>query len=87
MLLLSVLLLATSSAALVRPSPPPRETSGPGGRPSRVGPGAAQAPPSLSAPPDLIDYNPLADPAAVVVASSGGARFTVLTDRLIRMEQ
>ena len=87
MLLLSVLLLATSSAALVRPSPPPRETSGPGGRPSRVGPGAVQAPPPLSAPPDLIDYNPLADPAAVVVASSGGARFTVLTDRLIRMEQ
>jgi hypothetical protein len=38
----------------------------------------------LGARPELIDYDPVADPAAVVV--SGSARFTVLTDRLIRME-
>ena len=85
--MLSFCFFATVSAALVRPSPRPAQTSGPGGLPSRVGPGAVQAPPPLTAAPDLIPYDPLADPAAVVVASSGGARFTVLTDRLIRMEQ
>jgi alpha-glucosidase (family GH31 glycosyl hydrolase) len=37
--------------------------------------------------PELIDYDPVADPAAVVVSSDGLARFTVLTPRLIRMEQ
>ncbi len=33
---------------------------------------------------ELLPYNPVASPAAVVV--SGQARFTVLTDRLVRME-
>lgn len=37
--------------------------------------------------PELIDYNPVADPKAVVVSSDGQARFTVLTDRIIRMER
>ena len=41
----------------------------------------------VAARPELIDYNPLADPAAVVVSSDGMARFTVLTPRLVRMEQ
>ena len=41
----------------------------------------------LGARPELINYNPVADPAAVVVSSDGMARFTVLTPRLIRMEQ
>lgn len=36
--------------------------------------------------PSLIDYAPAASPGATVVASSGMARFTVLTDRLLRME-
>lgn len=36
---------------------------------------------------ELIDYNPVANPSAVVVATDGKARFTVLTPRLIRMEQ
>jgi hypothetical protein len=33
---------------------------------------------------ELLDYNPVANPKAIVV--SGNARFTVLTSRLIRME-
>ncbi len=33
---------------------------------------------------ELLPYNPVANPSAVVVA--GNARFTVLTDRIIRME-
>jgi len=37
--------------------------------------------------PSLIDYNPVASAAATVVSSDGLARFTVLTDRVIRMEQ
>eukprot|EP01116_Phalansterium_solitarium_P007898 TRINITY_DN2091_c0_g1_i4.p1 TRINITY_DN2091_c0_g1~~TRINITY_DN2091_c0_g1_i4.p1 ORF type:complete len:820 (+),score=372.39 TRINITY_DN2091_c0_g1_i4:134-2593(+) len=36
--------------------------------------------------PSLIDYNPLPNPEAVVMPSTKTARFTVLTDRLIRME-
>lgn len=36
--------------------------------------------------PQLLPYNPAAASAAVVVATDGMARFTVLTDRLIRME-
>ena len=36
--------------------------------------------------PSLIDYNPVADPKAVVTSPDGMARFTVLTDRVIRME-
>lgn len=36
--------------------------------------------------PSLIDYNPVANPGAVMIASDKMARFTVLTDRLIRME-
>ena len=37
--------------------------------------------------PSLLPYNPAPNPYSVVVDSSGTARFTVLTDRLIRMEQ
>jgi len=37
--------------------------------------------------PQLLPYNPMAPAGAVVVASDKMARFTVLTDRLIRMEQ
>ena len=37
--------------------------------------------------PQLGDYEPLAASAAVVVASDKMARFTVLTDHLIRMEE
>lgn len=33
---------------------------------------------------ELLDYNPVANPAAVVTA--GAARFTVLTERIIRFE-
>jgi hypothetical protein len=36
--------------------------------------------------PQLIDYNPVANASAVLVAPGGTARFTVLTPRLIRME-
>lgn len=36
--------------------------------------------------PQLLPYDPQAPSAAIVVASDGFARFTVLTDRLIRME-
>lgn len=36
--------------------------------------------------PSLLPYDPLADPTAIVVDSSGSARFTVFTPRLIHME-
>lgn len=45
----------------------------------------AGAPPTQR--PSLLPYNPLPAPGAVVVDSTGTARFTVLTPRLIRMEQ
>ena len=65
--------------------------AGPGSRPARVGPGAVVAPTTApratAARPELIDYDPVAAPGAVVLDSAGVARFTVLTDRLIRMEQ
>lgn len=35
---------------------------------------------------ELLDYNPVANASAVIVDSTGTARFTVLTPRLIRME-
>ena len=38
----------------------------------------------MNAYTELLPYNPIADPKAVVV--SGKARFTVLTDALIRLE-
>jgi hypothetical protein len=88
----AALLLAASvfsSAAPVRPTPKPVFTSGPAGRPSRVGPGAVAPPPrrARATRPELIDYDPVAAAGAVVADSSGTARFTVFTDRLIRMEQ
>jgi len=43
-------------------------------------------PEQLKNRPELINYNPVAAPAAVVIASDNLARFTVLTPRLIRME-
>ena len=58
-------------------------TSGKNGVPARVGVSGIEGPRRVGARPELIDYDPVADPAAVVV--SGNARFTVLTDRLIRM--
>lgn len=39
---------------------------------------------SSALPPEILPYNPVADPQAVIVA--GNARFTVLTDRLFRIE-
>jgi len=43
-------------------------------------------PDQLKARPSLIDYDPVAAAGAAVVSSDNMARFTVLTDRLIRME-
>ena len=40
----------------------------------------------FTARPQVLPYDPVADPAAVVIASDNDARFTVLTPRLIRME-
>lgn len=37
--------------------------------------------------PSLLPYDPAPNPKSVVLDSSGTARFTVLTDRLIRMQQ
>ena len=42
---------------------------------------------SSAARPSLIDYNPVADPRSVVVASDGRVRFTLLSPRLIRMQE
>jgi len=77
-----------ANAMLVPPTPGPVRTSGPGSRASRVGinPVVDSTTASKYGRAELIDYNPVADPAAVVIDSSGKARFTVLTDRLIRME-
>lgn len=36
--------------------------------------------------PSLINYNPVANPFSVVMSPDGMARFTVLTDSVIRME-
>lgn len=36
--------------------------------------------------PSLIDYNPVANASAVVVSSDGKARFTVLSERVVRLE-
>ena len=36
--------------------------------------------------PSLIDYNPVAKSAAIVISSDKMARFTILTPKLIRME-
>ena len=47
--------------------------------------GAAQ-PSQLKNRPQLLPYEPVADTSAVVIASDKMARFTVLTDHLIRME-
>ena len=41
----------------------------------------------VAARPELLPYNPGANAGASVTSSDGLARFTVLTDRLIRMEQ
>lgn len=86
-LCLSSLLVGTT-LGYAPPTPAPVRTSGPGSRPSRVGvvPEVDGRAAAKSGRAELIDYNPLANPGAVVVDSSGMARFTVLTDRLIRME-
>jgi alpha-glucosidase (family GH31 glycosyl hydrolase) len=49
------------------------------------GPGYDKGTPPKFAPA-LLDYTPVAEPKAVVTASDGWARFTVLTPRLVRME-
>ena len=36
--------------------------------------------------PELLPYNPVADAKAIVFSKDGRARFTVLTDRIVRME-
>jgi hypothetical protein len=43
-------------------------------------------PEQLRQRPSLINYNPVANPGAVVTSSDNMARFTMLTPRLIRME-
>lgn len=43
-------------------------------------------PEQLTQRPSLLPYNAMPNPGAVVVDPSGMARFTVLTDRIIRME-
>jgi hypothetical protein len=48
---------------------------------------AGARPDQVKQRPSLINYNPVAAPAAVVTSSDGLARFTVLTPRVIRMEQ
>ena len=45
------------------------------------------SPSPSSARPSLLPYDPTPNPKSVVVDSSGTARFTVLTERLIRMQQ
>ena len=47
---------------------------------------AGARPEQITNRPELINYNPVANPAAVVTSPDNMARFTVLTDRLIRME-
>ena len=47
---------------------------------------APARPDQLKNRPQLLPYDNMPDPAAVVVAADGMARFTVLTDHLIRME-
>ena len=73
----------TVAVAFARHTPlfPPQ-----GGNPdllSRVG---DALPSQLSNRPSLIDYDPVAQTAAVVLSTDRHARFTVLTDRVIRME-
>jgi len=75
---------AVSAVAVAPPSHAPVRTSGPGSRPSRVGVAGgvdATAAKASSNRPELINYDPVADPGAVVVDSSGSARFTVMTVR------
>ena len=86
---LAALVAGVSSARLPTPTPAPKRTSGPGSSPSRVGLSSSALDGSAAAKygrAELIDYQPVAAAGAVVVDSSGSARFTVLTDRLIRME-
>jgi hypothetical protein len=47
---------------------------------------AGARPEQVAQRPSLINYNPVAATAAVVTSSDSMARFTVLTDRVIRME-
>jgi hypothetical protein len=80
----SALLACGDAARLATPTPAPVRTSGPGARPARVGSPAARLDARAAAAAgraELIDYQPVADPQAVVTDSSGKARFTVLTVR------
>lgn len=83
--LLALLALVFSSvgAVSIRRTPffPPQ--GGDATLPSRV---AGALPSQLKNRPSLIDYDPVANPAAVVTSPDGHARFTVLTDRVLRME-
>ena len=83
LLSLAALAALASASRLAKPTPQPARTSGPGSRPARVGAaGAVDASAAAAAGrAELIDYKPVADPAAVVVDSAGKARFTVLTVR------
>ena len=77
------LLLAAAAAATSASARRAVESTRPAAGPvRRVDASAAK----LGARPELIDYIPIAATGAVVVDSSGKARFTVLTPRLIRME-
>jgi alpha-glucosidase (family GH31 glycosyl hydrolase) len=83
-------LLLQHELALTPNLPPLTSRSRRPSSPAAAEPAAFRAVDAGAAPmsrPELINYNPVADPAAVVVSSDGLARFTVLTPRLIRMEQ
>lgn len=81
--IISVLYLAASAvnANPRAPSSPP--LVGELALPARA---AGALPSQLKNRPSLIDYDPFARAAAVVTSPDGHARFSVLTDRVIRME-
>ncbi len=83
-LLSAAALLLACDARVAKPTPAPVRTSGPGSRPARVAPPSVRLDASAASSAgraELIDYQPVADPAATVTDSSGKARFTVLTVR------
>lgn len=82
-LLVASALLVNAEGVLSRP---PVSTTGPSSF-SRVSQARPEAPRESGIRPSLINYNPVAAIGATVIDSAGGARFTILSDRLIRMEQ
>ena len=74
-------LLAVSSARVSPPTPAPAHTTGPRAGIARVGSVNAgtgiESPTAGSGRAELIDYNPVAAPGAIVLASDRMARFSV----------